>query len=263
MKERIYLREVQYRDGTNLNARSELHERFSVNPVGLQRWVFDQLDLPAGARILEVGCGPGNLWAANLTRTPQGWQIVLSDFSTGMVQAACRRLSGRRFVFEVAEAEAVPHSAGTFEAVIANHMLYHVADRHRAIAEFGQVLKPDGVLYAVTNGLGHLREIDDLLSAHGVSEAGARHCRAFGLETGGDQLRTFFREVEVRRYEDRLEVTDPDAIVAYVLSMSVARRVDAGALRRDICAVIERDGLFTVSKATGMFVARSPLPSQP
>ena len=59
MKERAYLREVQYRDDTNLNARSAFHELFSVNPGGLQRWVFDQLGLPAQERILEVGCGPG------------------------------------------------------------------------------------------------------------------------------------------------------------------------------------------------------------
>src|SRR5262249_25082462 len=119
MKERAYLREVQYRDGTNLKTRAALHERFSVNPVGLQSWVVAQVDPPARARILEVGCGPGNLWVANLTRRPEGWQIVLSDFSPGMVQAACRRLSGRRFAFEVAEAEAVPHRAGTLDAVIA------------------------------------------------------------------------------------------------------------------------------------------------
>jgi len=263
MKERAYLREMQYRDDTNLNARSALHERFSVNPVGLQRWVFDQLDLPARARILEVGCGPGNLWVPNLTRIPEGWQIVLSDFSPGMVQAARRRLTSRRFAFEVAEAEAVPHGAGTFDAVIANHMLYHVSNRRRAIAEFGEVLKPGGALYAVTNGLGHMREIDDLLAARGVGEAGARHSRAFGLETGGDQLRSSFGKVELRHYEDRLEVTDPGAIIAYVLSMSVGHPVDAGELRREIGAVIERDGRFVVSKATGMFVARLPQPPQP
>ena len=187
----------------------------------------------------------------------------LSGRTSSMVRAACRRLSSRRFAFEVAEAEAVPHRAGTFDAVIANHMLYHVSNRRRAIEEFGEVLKPDGVLYAVTNGLGHMREIDDLLAACGVSEAGVRHSRAFGLETGRDQLRSSFGEVELRRYEDRLEVTDPDAIVAYVLSMSVARLVNADELRREICAVIARDGLFAVSKATGMFVALSPLPLQP
>jgi hypothetical protein len=81
------------------------------------------------------------------------------------------------------------------------------------------VLNPSGALYAVTNGLGHMREIDDLLEADRTSEAGARHSGAFGLETGANQPHPFFGEVEVRRYEDRLEVTDPDAIVSYVLSM--------------------------------------------
>ena len=55
MKKRAYLREMQYRDDTNLNARSALHERFSVNPVGLQRWVFDQLDLPGPRGYLRLG----------------------------------------------------------------------------------------------------------------------------------------------------------------------------------------------------------------
>ena len=261
MSDRAYLREVQYRDDTNLNARAALHERFSVNPVGLQRWIFDLLDLPSRAEVLEVGCGPGHLWVANLDRIPPGWRVVLSDFSPGMVGAARRRLGSHRFGFEVADAEVVPHGPGTFDAVIANHLLYHVSNRRRAIAEFSEVLKPDGVLYAVTNGPAHMHEIDNLLTAHSLQAAFDRHSRAFGLETGRDQLRSSFAEVEVQHYEDRLEVTDTDAVVAYVLSMSTGRPVDLGALRRDVGALIERDGCFRVSKATGMFVARSPLSS--
>jgi SAM-dependent methyltransferase len=261
MSDRAYLREVQYRDDTNLNARAALHERFSVNPVGLQRWIFDQLELPSRAWVLEVGCGPGNLWAANLASIAPGWRIVLSDLSPGMVEAARRRFGSHRFDFEVADAEAMPHGPGTFDAVIANHMLYHVPNRRRAIAGFAEVLKPDSVLYAVTNGLAHMHEIDSLLAAHSLEEAFDRHSRAFGLETGRDQLRSSFAEVELHHYEDRLEVTDPDAVVAYVLSMSAGRAVDRDALRRDVAALIERDGCFQVSKATGMFVARSPLPS--
>ena len=52
-------------------------------------------------------------------------------------------------------------------------MLFHVSDRRRAITEFRDVLNPSGALYAVTNGLGHMREIDDLLEADRASEAGA------------------------------------------------------------------------------------------
>jgi len=261
MSERAYLREVQYRDDTNLNAHAALHKRFSVNPVGLQRWILDLLDLPAQAGVLEVGCGPGDLWVANLDRIPPGWRVVLSDFSPGMVEAARRRLGSHRFDSEAADAEAVPDGPGAFDAVIANHMLYHVSDRRRAIAGFAEVLKPDGVLYAVTNGLAHMHEIGSLLAALSLEEAFDRHSRAFGLETGRDQLRSSFAEVELQHYEDRLEVTDPDAVVVYVLSMSTGRLKDLDALRRDVGALIERNGCYRVSKATGMSVARSPMSS--
>src|SRR5438874_2293283 len=109
MRDRACLREVQYRDDSNLNARIELHRRFTTDPVGFHRWVFQQLDLPADAWVLEVGCGPGHLWAANRERVPAGWTVVLSDFSPGMIASARRRLGGDRHQFVVADAEALPH----------------------------------------------------------------------------------------------------------------------------------------------------------
>ena len=37
-----------------------------------------------------------------------------------------------------------------------------------ALAEIGRVLKPGGRLYAATNGLAHMRELDELLSRVGI-----------------------------------------------------------------------------------------------
>ena len=76
-----YLLSEQYQDASNLNARIQLHRRFSVNKYGLPRWVFDQLDFSSTSRILELGCGPANLWRENLDRIPKGWDITLSDLS--------------------------------------------------------------------------------------------------------------------------------------------------------------------------------------
>jgi len=80
--------EDQYRDASNLNARIALHRRFSTNKAGWTRWVFDQLALPQECAILELGCGPADLWQQNAGCIPEGWHITLSDFSPGMVEKA-------------------------------------------------------------------------------------------------------------------------------------------------------------------------------
>jgi GNAT superfamily N-acetyltransferase len=82
----------QYRTTQNLDARIRLHQRFSMNAYGWLPWVFDQLELPPDAWVLEVGCGTGQLWTENRDRVPPGWHIVLTDRSPGMAQqtrAAC------------------------------------------------------------------------------------------------------------------------------------------------------------------------------
>ena len=61
-----YLLEKQYHTSTNLNTRIQLHERFSTNPTDWQRWVFDQLAIPAGSHVLELGTGSGQIWLHNL-----------------------------------------------------------------------------------------------------------------------------------------------------------------------------------------------------
>ena len=51
-----YLKTDQYKDSTNLDARVEIHRRFSTNTYGWFNWFFDRLlKLPEDARILELG----------------------------------------------------------------------------------------------------------------------------------------------------------------------------------------------------------------
>ncbi len=69
----------QYQTAANLNARIDLRRRFSANPYPWHRWVFDQLALPADARILELGCGPADLWRENADRIPTGCDIQSSN----------------------------------------------------------------------------------------------------------------------------------------------------------------------------------------
>ena len=159
----------QYKTPANLNARANLHARYSTNPTGWLPWVFGHIRerLPENARILEAGCGPGALWAKNGPRIPAGWALTLTDFSEGMVARAGEATGEAGLDAECvrADVQELPFDSDTFDAVIANHMLYHVPDIDRGLQEIRRVLKPEGMLFAATNGMGHLQEIYDLVNA--------------------------------------------------------------------------------------------------
>jgi ubiquinone/menaquinone biosynthesis C-methylase UbiE len=258
----------QYRDAGNLNARIRLHQRFSTNQYGWSRWLVDHLlVLPAQARILELGCGTGSLWSAQPERIPAGWSAVLSDYSPGMAAAARQNLPRMaQFRFAVLDAQHIPYPAGTFDALIANHMLYHMPDRNRALSEARRVLRPGGRFFAATNGTGHMAELDALIdqAAGGV---GARQSQmaivsAFSLDNGAEQLSGWFEQVTVDEYEDSLEVTEVQPLVDYVRSMipvSEAQAGLAGEQVRRLAMLIEEAiaarGAYHITKRAGMFIA--------
>lgn len=262
-----YLRSDQYRDSRNLGARAALHRRFTVAAVAWMPWVFDRLDLQPGEWILECGCGPGWLWRENLDRIPAGCDVTLTDLSPGMVAEAEAALGSSRpvFHFQVANVEALPFEDSTFDVVIANHMLYHVPDRPRALAQVHRVLKPGGRFYAATNGRNHMRELWQMqqhlrLPGHQEQAPGIMGLGdVFSLENGREQLEPWFDTITLHRYDSHLAVTEVEPLLEYALSSTEARaRVTEAALaaaRRYIEQTITSKGVFHITKDTGLFMA--------
>lgn len=127
LNEHAYVAE-QYRDNRNLDARIALHERYSTAPRYFHLWVFDHFDLREDARLLELGCGTGALWQKNRARIPSSWQLTLSDFSFGMLQAA-RSTDVPAQLIQL-DAQTIPFRDNSFDAVVADHMLYHIPRTH-------------------------------------------------------------------------------------------------------------------------------------
>jgi SAM-dependent methyltransferase len=262
-----YLITDQYRDASNLNARIEIHRRYSTNPYGWTRWLFDIIGAGAGPDVLELGCGSAGLWTQNLNRVPADWRITLTDFSPGMLDEAQRTLGGAtgRFRFEVVDAQSIPFDNDSFDTVIANHMLYHVPDLDRALAEIHRVLRPGGRLYASTIGREHMRELDAwarqfglaALDGLGLNEMVAAR---FGLETGEAKLAPWFQPITLHRYEDSLRVTEAGPLMVYIMSSIPASEA---ALAADKLAAYARfvenelaeKGSLHITKASGLFEA--------
>lgn len=256
----------QYKTTSNLLARITLHERFSTNSYDWFRWVFDHLNLSPNALILELGCGTGKLWVKNSDRVPATWNITLSDLSPGMVNESRNSLQHTDLPIKYinCDAQNLPIPNGFLDAVIANHMLYHISDRSQAILEIHRVIKSGGVLYCATNGENHLKELDDFYDLIQPKIKGfisrTFSADAFTIENGAAQLSPYFK-TSLDCYEDSLEVTDPQALLSYILSMVSKQDLERNqAVASDLLKIIEdrisKDKHIHISKVTGLFIAQ-------
>jgi SAM-dependent methyltransferase len=257
-----FLRCSQYREPGNLEARISLHDHYSTAPEPYHHWLFSFLALPPDADILELGCGTGAFWANNAACVPPGWNLTLTDISPGMVataEAALAELPNAKR-FEVLDAQHIEYPDASFDAVVAHHMLYHVADRRTTFTQIQRVLRPGGKLYAATNGSAHLREIRDLERHFGLDTvfAGTHSAQAFGLQNGADQLEPYFHHIVCHRHDDALVVPDAEPLVAHVRSKLVDPDADAEkllSLHIYLQHQIALEGSLRITKASGLFVA--------
>ena len=52
----------QYGTSTNLSTRISIHAKYSTNKQGFGNWISDHYDIREGMKILELGCGTGEMW---------------------------------------------------------------------------------------------------------------------------------------------------------------------------------------------------------
>jgi len=237
-----------------------------VSPEPWPRFLFDCLRLRAGERVLEVGCGTGVLWSANAERLPAGVSLVLTDLSPGMLDESRRRLAACAPVPElrVADTQSLPFADASFDVATANHMLYHVPDRARALAELARVLRPGGRLIASTHPWTHLIELRELVARSGLRTAMlpvGRSESEFDLERAVDEIGRVLRIERVERRDSALAVTDADVARAYVSSLA---REASGAsesiarVRAHVARQIELCGAFRIQIGAGAVTASKP-----
>jgi SAM-dependent methyltransferase len=115
--------------------------------------------------ILDVGCGPGYVSAAAAERgaIPTGL-----DFSQEMVVIAKKMFP--QIEFREGDAQNLPFADTSFDRVLANFALLHLADPERACAEACRVLKPGGkfgfTTWAQLAENPFVKLVDDAIQAH-------------------------------------------------------------------------------------------------
>jgi SAM-dependent methyltransferase len=107
---------------------------------------LDWLDIPAGRRWLDVGCGTGALAAAILERCGPG-SVAGVEPSMGFLAAAAANLGGRAALSQ-GSATAIPLADGAADVVVSGLVLNFIPDQPAALAEMARVAGAGGTIAA-------------------------------------------------------------------------------------------------------------------
>jgi SAM-dependent methyltransferase len=139
------------------------------------------------------------------------------------------------------------------------HMLYHVPDQAKAIAEMHRVLKPGGLLAVTTNGANNLRDLYALTTVFG-SEPVEPVAAIFGLDIAEQRMRAQFGNVTRQIQPARLRVTSPEDVFLALTSYPPgdgAPQEQLAAFRAAIdTAFVRGNGVLDVAKEVGLFLSR-------
>ncbi len=104
-----------------------------------------RLDLAAGAQVLDVACGTGNV---SLPLARRGARVTGVDIAPNLLEQARARADaeGLEIRFEEGDAEQLPFPDGTFDAVVTMFGAMFAPQPEQVVAECARVLKPGGLL---------------------------------------------------------------------------------------------------------------------
>ena len=136
-----------------------VHHVFGLRPVHQE--MISLAGLSAGDRVLDVGCGTGNLLRSTGKRHRDVELSGVDPDPKALARAARKARRARVAVrFDRGFAQELPYPDGSFDRVFSSLMLHHLdtASKDALFAEVRRVLRPDGVLVLtdmVVDGHGH------------------------------------------------------------------------------------------------------------
>jgi ubiquinone/menaquinone biosynthesis C-methylase UbiE len=135
--------------GDESMARNLAHQAEAIWPQ--EQHLFERYGLSGPLRILDIGCGTGEITRRLATRYPQATLLGIDILESNL--ALARRDSrefSERIRYEVGDAFALVPDDASFDLVVCRHVSQAVPDFPKVLAELTRVLKPGGWLHLLS-----------------------------------------------------------------------------------------------------------------
>jgi ubiquinone/menaquinone biosynthesis C-methylase UbiE len=119
-------------------------EKWAFYVEATTRETLRRLPMTPAARVLDVGCGTGELMRRLRAKYPDA-VLAGIDPVAEMLAVARDKLSGNEDL-RTGYADALPWSAGAFDVVVSCNMFHYISHPVEALREMGRVLRPGGSL---------------------------------------------------------------------------------------------------------------------
>lgn len=177
--------------------------------------LLDEADLRPGTRVLEIGCGTGNLLLLAHRRTPGVVATGVDPDRAALARAGRKaRRRGVDLGLDHGYADALPYPDGSVDVVLSSLMLHHVpeAEKVPAFREVRRVLRPGGRLHLLDVG-------GDAEHAHGLAARQARRDARLRGNLGDDAVPALLRAAGL----DVVRVTHAQTRVGPVVLVTATR----------------------------------------
>ena len=211
-------------------------------PIPMTRWgitVVGWLDLAGDERVLDAGCGTGQVTERLLDLVPNG-AVVALDGSPSMIDQARARLGDARVTYLVHDL-LDPIPIEPVDAVLSTATFHWIPDHDRLFANLASVLTPGGQLAAQCGGAGNTVELGRVVRELGYDLEEDKNFA--GPEETRERLeRAGFTDVECWLHQEPTPIPrgDLELYLRTICLGSVVQRVPADARDRFLEEAAER-----------------------
>jgi trans-aconitate 2-methyltransferase len=142
------------------------YDELPIPMTGWGRAVVDRVALHGRERVLDAGCGTGQVTEYLRSRLPEG-SVVALDGSPSMIDAARERLGDDRVEYLVHDLlDAIP--IAPVDAVVSTATFHWVPNHDRLFANLGAVMRSGASLVAQCGGAGNIANVARAAAEVGV-----------------------------------------------------------------------------------------------